>query len=822
MGIFPALLALGLVGVGISLEGAVLPAYGGWVLGLGAFFGVVFGYRERPRLSFWLWALLLGLLIFQAIPLPYELRALLEPGLSQRVLKVAPEQPVGGLDLWLDTLARYDLLAAMGGSVAWTHQLLQEGVDTANRPLAILPSAQAWGLVQYLAIPFLWLFGKRLGKSRTSTLTFLVGMVCFGVVEAVFGLANREGPSTGIGIKSAYLGSVTGTFINRSHFAAFELLCLGSAWALAAKLFPLIPEEVKRHRQRKNRSSQPPSLIEVAGDKLTRLSLLAFLGAVMAVGLVMSRGRAPLMAFLIVGVVTGLYLHFKKKEAFHLGIAMSIPLGGILLSGLTFGIRGSIGRFFSVISQDDSVISRLGVWKASLQAFKEAPIFGVGPGGFNLSWALHHPSAMLYEFDHAHNELLQQLVEVGVAGTVLIGLILYLWLWPSFKNLSGEHRSIVGLWVGVVAVLGQSVVDFPLHIPGVLLPFCLLAGILSGILAREESSKPSFYSPALLAGAGIVLVLGAQVAIQDASIGASRARRLGSVPAIFYDSRGTGPESEVGGWLEDLRKEATFSPLDPYLHTAIALAESRLARGSDAELHAFAAEVSMERALWLRNRDPRIRIYEAQVWLRLGERLTMKDAYQARAAAALALAVELDGWRAEDVFKVAKNLPGPLLERIVVGGAANPLVPERVWYEYGQALSRRGEVEGAIQAFENAASLKKDFALPCFRLGELYQKQKDEQKAQEAFQDFLRRPERPEAMEGWALYHLGDFDGAQSRFKRAVFRDNTNKWAWQGLAAIGKHRKDRVGERKALETLMRLDPSDKHVQERLKELKKER
>lgn len=133
--------------------------------------------------------------------------------------------------------------------------------------------------------------GWRIGRDTPTLRIFLLGIVTFAVFEALFGLANRNGPSTGIGTKVAYLGSATGTFINRGHFGAFLVLAIGALWGLAASLFPLLPEEVRRHRARKRRSSQPPGVLEASGDKVPRLVLIAFVSALCVVGIVASNSR---------------------------------------------------------------------------------------------------------------------------------------------------------------------------------------------------------------------------------------------------------------------------------------------------------------------------------------------------------------------------------------------------------------------------------------------------------------------------------------------------------------------------------------------------
>lgn len=812
-GLFAGILALIAVGAAAGLGGAVLPEYGGPILGVGSVLALVAvgekGYSLSKK-TYIAVGLLAGLIVLQCLPSPPLVHHLLAPGQAVLRDRVSPEWE-GSFEDWQDAISRYDVLAAVGVAEDWNYDILLGAQAIAAHPLAIRMEGVAWPVVQLIAIPAFFLLGARLSRSYWGTRVWFVGILLVGVVEAVLGLLWRNGPTIGISAKVAYLGSATGTFTNRSHFGAFLCLALGAAWGLAASLFPLIPEEVARHARRHKRSSQPPSVFEVAGDKIPRLVLLSFLSAIIAVGLVMSQGRGPLIGLFVGGTLTGLWLWRSKKEQTHLAFAVVIPLGGILLASLAFGIRGSIGRFMNALSQDDSVVSRIEVWRESLGAWKDSPLIGYGPGGFGLAWALHHPSALLYDFAYAHSEPLQILVEYGLVGLAIIGFLFFQWLW-ALRRLPEAGAYAIGAWVGCSAVVLQSLADFPLHIPGVFLPFLLMAGYAWGACQpAPQPTRPFAWGALALLGA----ILGLYVAKVDADFPGNREQRLGSVPVIYYQAMQN--PSAAREWLPEAQAKAHQMPLNPWAWLTVGLGESLLGRHEQPELHAFNADSAVARALVLRPKDPRLLLAAADVLIRVGRSTPSKDAWQTRATMLLKEAVALDGWRAEEAFAVGHILSLDNLAKIA--DVDSERASWRVRYAYALTLQERGQYEAALAACQQVITAEPAFGSAAFRAAEISMRMGNKAQALQYYKQFLDAKERPIAMEGWAWLQLGELEQASSRFRQAVKEDNRNRWAWQGMVEVAHRREDNRAEISALEHLLKLDPSNAAIVERLSTLR---
>ncbi|MDQ4132340.1 MAG: O-antigen ligase family protein, partial [Actinomycetota bacterium] len=120
---------------------------------------------------------------------------------------------------------------------------------------------------------------------------------------------------------------------------------------------------------------------------------------------------------------------------------------------------------------------RSGEVRAALDVARDNLLFGAGPGGATLAWPSRDGGTLVARY--AHNEYLQMLAELGVAGLVLVaGLIaaLALMVWRGRSSAPSPE-----LWAGVVAGLTalafHSAFDFLWHIPVIPIVAVVLAGL---------------------------------------------------------------------------------------------------------------------------------------------------------------------------------------------------------------------------------------------------------------------------------------------------------------------------------------------------------
>ncbi|MCD5397684.1 tetratricopeptide repeat protein, partial [candidate division NPL-UPA2 bacterium] len=192
----------------------------------------------------------------------------------------------------------------------------------------------------------------------------------------------------------------------------------------------------------------------------------------------------PLLAFILAGR--------RHRRWMFLLFFVAIGLFLILvLSGIApyVELRGLIASFNV----------RVEYWRAGLGMLRDFPLFGSGLGTFGSIYAMYKlPGAE--ETRMAHNNYLQIWTETGI-----LGITSFLWLWGAFLRAGwktikdggqgrgdGKRRGlVVGCYVGVMAFLIHSLVDFGFYVPGIATYVWLFMGM---VLVTRPNSKLHSYA----------------------------------------------------------------------------------------------------------------------------------------------------------------------------------------------------------------------------------------------------------------------------------------------------------------------------------------
>ncbi len=143
---------------------------------------------------------------------------------------------------------------------------------------------------------------------------------------------------------------------------------------------------------------------------------------------------------------------------------------------------------------------RLQVWHAAFEAGEETPWFGHGIDTFYAAYK-NHRIPWTAPSRYAHDLLIQEWVELGVVGTLLLACFLVLVLLaPLRRRARGEPRSgddslqdmswwwrapEPWLWVGALAFILQNLVDITWYFPALLFVFMIFAGALANTRRPE-------------------------------------------------------------------------------------------------------------------------------------------------------------------------------------------------------------------------------------------------------------------------------------------------------------------------------------------------
>ncbi len=234
-------------------------------------------------------------------------------------------------------------------------------------------------------------------------------------------------------------------------------------------------------------------------------------GVFAGVAVLYSASRASIGLLLIFGLVVGVMLAWRRRprpgaprdhpEFFPLALGLVVVLGVGLGSFQANKIRGK----FSIALTDPSAAARgrTLVREATTEMFQDRWFFGWGAGSFRHGFPLyaqkypaiyHSGGSSLQSWEHAHNDLLQLPVEVGVAGAFPVVIMLG-WIARALVRRRIFKNAVSGCVVlGCALVLLHGAVDFVFRSPAVLFTwsFLLIAAI------RWAELEPAGDTPALV------------------------------------------------------------------------------------------------------------------------------------------------------------------------------------------------------------------------------------------------------------------------------------------------------------------------------------
>jgi len=136
-------------------------------------------------------------------------------------------------------------------------------------------------------------------------------------------------------------------------------------------------------------------------------------------------------------------------------------LAGLCISGLVL-VSGTVGEDihedFTRRRPGDTLLeqayqARVWQWKAAMEMWKSHPWFGVGNEGFRYYLPYYTPADKLDQLDkdHAgqvHNDAVQFLAELGVAGSALLAVVFAALVWPLVKRWPLKGELVLFPWQG--------------------------------------------------------------------------------------------------------------------------------------------------------------------------------------------------------------------------------------------------------------------------------------------------------------------------------------------------------------------------------------
>lgn len=396
--------------------------------------------RSSDKWGLGVMGLLLAWMMFQLAPLP--------PALVERLI---PEH-------WNAVAAARAATGEHPG--AWVSLSVAPSA-TLERLLDVVPAMAAFVVTREMA----WWWRDRIWIAVAP----VVGVALF---ESVLGLTQFYFTR----VAGGEAGSVTGTYVNRNHFAGLLEMAFPVAIALAISA-------------RRKVSTQ---FNQTTGPAL-RMALMLAASACLLAGVVVSQSRMGFIATLTGAGFTMLLVALIKPfsedatdqtgrgpwSAWRWAVALALPVSIVVL----LPTRELILRFADMAStQEVSRDNRVKIWRDTLRFTSDYKWTGSGLGAFEHGFFRYQNAAPANTVDFAHNDYLQIVAELGIPGSLLAGVLAG---WIAARTLAvvlwrrgGRNWELaVGLFASLATLGIHSLADFNLYIPANALVFAWLGGV---------------------------------------------------------------------------------------------------------------------------------------------------------------------------------------------------------------------------------------------------------------------------------------------------------------------------------------------------------
>jgi len=316
------------------------------------------------------------------------------------------------------------------------------------------------------------MLGIILGAERERARRILWAIAISGAIYALYGVLSFLIEPTMLlwRDKTAYLGSVTGTFINRNTAAAYFGSC-AAIWMLLIleQVRGRIPERrlIWKRLSLDLKEIPPRDILPQAGALLVCLMAMFMTGSRAGVGL-------SLLAMII-----SVTVFLRRDLPARSGILISLGSGVVVALGLLQLLGGQVSSRFDSQGLVDE--GRIEAWKSTLRIIADNPWFGTGMGTFQ--WAFppyRSPNISIRGiWDAAHSTPLELASEVGIPLAAVVALAWVAMFAILAKGIFERRRdAVIPLAAAATACLSllHSCLDFTLQVPGYSIPFFALFG----------------------------------------------------------------------------------------------------------------------------------------------------------------------------------------------------------------------------------------------------------------------------------------------------------------------------------------------------------
>lgn len=371
-------------------------------------------------------------------------------------------------------------LWAVAQTLEWTpatwHHPLWQSVrampNAASGAVSLDPDRFAESLARVLAYAACFLLAFFAGRDATRALRLVKALAIAAAVYALYGLiVQSTGAATILWYdKWAYRELLTSTFVNKNSYATYAALglqcCIALLW--------------HRLKHRPNDALPPDSALAAQLERFGKRDIFYVLMGLIVLGALVFTGSRAGVASGGAGCFALLLLLAVNRRW---GWARWLPLVAVGVA-LTLGFM-SLGNMATINRLDETQVeadaaARLAAYDIASDAIAEQPLRGYGLGGFENAFRLFRNPSLDLWFQHAHNDYLELMVELGVPAALMllaaIALLLSCCAFGVWRRKRQEIFCILALSATVTVGL-HALADFSMQIPAVAATYAALLGL---------------------------------------------------------------------------------------------------------------------------------------------------------------------------------------------------------------------------------------------------------------------------------------------------------------------------------------------------------
>lgn len=337
-----------------------------------------------------------------------------------------------------------------------------DGGETIARPLSIVPGATMNAMASLLVPLATILLVLATGQALfTRMCTAVLGLILVSTLQGALQFSGTHPINPFI---NDPVVDVVGPFANRNHFAL--ALAVG---CLVLPVWTFLPARLQAWRIAASVMAWPLFLLMALATGSRAGLGLCCIGSALGLAIILR----PLRAYL------------RSKPRWVIPVVASVS-GGVVLLLIAISVGSNravaVDRALSVGLGGD--IRFLGL-PTVIAMVREYFPFGTGFGGFDPLFRLHEPFELLRPtyFNHAHNDVLEVILDGGLPGLVLLLVAIAWWGWASTRawrmKLSSQVM-LARLGSGIlVLIFLASLVDYPARTPLIMALIAIAASWLS-------------------------------------------------------------------------------------------------------------------------------------------------------------------------------------------------------------------------------------------------------------------------------------------------------------------------------------------------------